>query len=334
MNPDFRPTSSPTARPRDLLVAGELNVDLILSNINELPTLEKERIVDGMTLTLGSSSAILAANAAALGLDVAFAGRIGHDAFGAVCLDALRRRGVDTAAILATDDAQTGLTCIFTSGRQRGMITYPGAMERFTIRDIPESLLRSARHLHLSSYYLQTGLRPDAAELFRSAKALGLTTSLDTNWDPSEEWADDIHEVLPHVDIFLPNDEEAKHISRARTVDGALAVLAGYGGLVVVTCGADGILARTGDRLFRVRGIRLDTVDAVGAGDTFNAGFLSRYLRGASIEDSIVAGILSSAFSTQKAGGTAAFDHPAHFHAFAELHRPSIHVHEEPLPVP
>lgn len=328
-------SSSPKRKPtHDLLVAGELNVDLILSQVNDLPALEKERIAEGVTLTLGSSSAILASNAAALGLKVAFAGRIGHDPFGSVCLDALNLRGVDTSAIRLTDDVQTGLTCIFTSGNQRGMITYPGAMERFTIRDIPESLLASARHLHVSSYYLQTGLRQDAARLFRTAKAMGLSSSLDTNWDPAEEWADDIHEVLPYVDIFLPNDEEAKHISRTASVEDAIAMLSARCGLVVVTCGAAGIVARTGDRVIRVKGIRLETVDTVGAGDTFNAGFLSSHLRGTSLEDSIIAGILSSAFSTQRAGGTAAFDHPSQYHAFAETHRSAIILHEEPATIP
>ena len=159
--------------PPPLIVVGELNVDLILERVNALPELGKERVAEGMTLTLGSSSAILAANAAAMGLPVAFVGRVGVDAFGAYVVDRLRARGVDTRHVLDTPGEATGLTAIYTYGDRRGMLTYPGAMAALTLDDLPWEAIRTARHLHLSSYYLQTGLRPDCAALFRRAREAG-----------------------------------------------------------------------------------------------------------------------------------------------------------------
>lgn len=308
----------------DLFVVGELNVDLILDQIQGLPELEKEKIATGMTMTLGSSSAILAANAAALGLNVAFVGRIGRDNFGSLCIDSLTKRGVDTSYVLETDDVQTGLTCIFTSGRKRGMITYPGAMERLTIADITDDMLMNSRHLHLSSYYLQTGLKADVARLFQRAKDLHLTTSFDTNWDPEDKWDTDIYEVLRFVDVFLPNDDEAMRISRKSTLDEALEFLSTMCGVVVATCGSKGIRARQGANTFEIEGLQLKTVDAVGAGDTFNSGFLSKYIHGAPLEECLQMGILSSAFSTQYAGGTAAFDHLDAFHTFIKQHELTV----------
>jgi sugar/nucleoside kinase (ribokinase family) len=307
-----------------MVVVGEVNVDLILDRINRLPELGKERIVEGMTLTIGSSSAILAANAAALGMSVAFVGRLGDDTFGHFMRDALDARGVDTTAMIVTPDGGTGLTAIYTSGKERGMITYPGVMSSLTINDIRWEVLEGTRHLHVSSYYLQSGLRPGCAELFRRARQMGLTTSLDTNWDPYETWGEDVLEVLDHVDVFLPNDDEARLIARTDDLQDAMKRLAARAGTVVVTCGAEGVVARRGEEVFTIPGFRVNPVDAVGAGDTFNAGFLSRYIHGESLEACLRFGTLTGAFSTQKAGGTAAFDDMEAFRAFVEQAAPTL----------
>lgn len=321
------------ARLFDLLVVGELNMDVILDQVQGEPEFEKEILASGLTITLGSSSAILASNAAALGLKTAFCGRIGTDAFGTQCVDALRRRGVDTTSVLTTPGIQTGLTCIYTRGRKRGMLTYPGAMEHLRYDDIPMELLSSSRHLHLSSFYLQPGLRPDVARLFETAKSKGLSTSFDTNWDPSDQWDEDIFDILPHVDVFLPNDDEAKRISRKDDVYDAMEFLTSFGCTVVATCGSKGIIARVGTRVIRMSGVMVEVVDAVGAGDTFNSGFLLSHIRGGSLESSLRMGILTSAFSTQYPGGTTAFDHMDRFADFKRRIDPTLKLNDlTPLP--
>lgn len=326
--------SEPPSVPA-LAVVGELNVDLLLEEVNALPALEEERRAEHMTLTLGSSSAILAANAAALGLHVGFVGRIGTDDFGRVVSKALHARGVDVGQLIDTPEAQTGLTAIYTHAGQRGMITYPGAMEHLTLSDMPWDYLKQARHLHLSSYYLQRGLRPDCAQLFQRAREAGLSTSFDTNWDPDEEWGRrEVQEVLQHVDVFLPNDEEARRISGQDDLMKALDRLTEAGNAVVVTRGAEGAIAR-GKNGATVRFPAIPppgrVVDAVGAGDSFNAGFLTAYLTGASLEACVRHGLLSGAFSTQAAGGTAAFDDARAFEEFERAHLSSEGAAEEVL---
>ncbi len=308
----------------DMVVVGELNMDIILDHVNKLPEMGKERIAKSMTITLGSSSAILASNAAALGLRIAFIGRVGEDLFGNHILRILDERGLDTSNILVSNRVQTGLTCIYTSIGDRGMITYPGAMEYLTISDISWNLIAKARHLHMSSYYLQKGIRPDCAELFKKAKCMGLSTSLDTNWDPDERWGNELFEILKNVDIFLPNDEEAMLISKKDNVDDALHYLNSFGCTVVATCGADGIRARSGTSLFSVTSIPVKSVDAVGAGDSFNAGFLSRFINGHSLEDSLLFGVTTGAYSTLEAGGTTAFEDLDRFKKFAESAKPKL----------
>lgn len=313
---------------RDLLVAGELNMDLIMEQVHGHPALGKERISEGMTLTLGSSSAIMASNASALGLRTRFIGRVGNDLYGQKIRETLEANGIDSSPVMDTPDVQTGLTIIYTIGNDRGMITYPGAMEHLTAGDITDELLSMHRHFHVSSFYLQKGLRSGCAGLFKRAKELGLSTSFDTNWDPDEKWGEEIFEILTHVDVFMPNDDEAMRISRTGNVDDALAKLAGYAGLVVATCGIKGIKARSGNTVYELGTVRVESVDAVGAGDSFNSGFLSRYLKGAPIEECLKTGVLSGAFSTTCAGGTAAFRDLEKFDAFCSRSIPELSVVE------
>lgn len=300
----------------DMVVIGELNMDIILGPINDLPGIGKERIADNMAVTLGSSSAILASNAAALGMKVVFTGRIGNDLFGEQIRMILEQRDLDIRCVLTSEKAQTGLTFIYTYNNDRGMITYPGAMEDLTIEDVDWKVVQMSRHLHMSSYYLQKGMRPDCIELFRKAKTLGLSTSLDTNWDPDEHWGDEIYEILKHVDVFLPNDTEAKLISKKNTLDEALDYLSSFGCIVVATCGAEGIVAQAGNTKYHVSAVEVTPIDAVGAGDSFNSGFLKNYVEGKDLESCLKMGVVTGAYSTQKAGGTAAFENMEKFWDF------------------
>ena len=292
-----------------LVVVGELNADLIMEAVQALPELGKEQVAEGMTLTLGSSSAILASNASAVGVEVGFVARIGDDAFGEFVLERLDDRGIDRQHVLPTPGEATGMTVVYTHGDDRGMLTYPGAVEALTIDDIPLDFVTQADHLHLSSFYLQTGLQPDVGTLFRRAKEEGLTTSLDTNWDPDDAWEGGILDILDAVDVFLPNDEEARRIAGEEHLDAALAFLAERAGAVVVTCGAEGAKLREGAN-----------TRSFAAGDSFNAGFLRRYLEGRPLPECVEFGLVTGAFSTQAAGGTAAFDDMDTFRTFAASH--------------
>lgn len=325
-NEYFKNPHSATNNPRtsyteyDLVVVGELNMDLILDHVNSLPGLEKEVICKSMNLTIGSSSAIMALNAAALGLKVNFVGKIGNDDFGKTCLNALNSRSIDTTNVLISELENTGLTCIYTQERKRGMITYPGSMESFTLDEIPDQVFKSAKHLHLSSYYLQKGLKPDVPNLFKIARENGMTTSFDTNFDPDEKWGNEVLDVLDYVDIFFPNDQEAMKIAGTNTIEDAMAILTKHCKIVIVTCGSKGVMGQYGDVVFHAKGLRIDIKDAVGAGDTFNSGFLLEYLKGAELESCVISGIHSSAFSTTFTGGIEAFNHIDQYSEFCENH--------------
>src|SRR5687767_3562346 len=289
----------------DILVAGEINPDLILTGDVSPEFGQVEKLVDSTALTIGSSSVIFACGAARLGLRVAFIGVCGDDIFGRFMLDEMQKRGVDVSNVIIRSDGQTGLSLILNRGMDRAILTYPGLIAALRESDISDALIQEARHLHVASYFLQTNLQPDLPDLFRRARAFGLTTSLDTNYDPSESWAG-FDELLSVTNVFLPNEKEALSLSGESSVELAVDKLGSRVETLAIKLGAEGALGVCGGENVRVASIPVpaDVVDTVGAGDSFDAGFLYGYLNEWSLEKSLRLGCVCGGLSTQRAGGT------------------------------
>jgi sugar/nucleoside kinase (ribokinase family) len=292
----------------DVTVAGELNLDLIFYGVPEELPPERELLAERMLLTLGSSSAILAHNLSALGARVGFQSKIGEDPLGGIALEWLSTGGVDVSQVRRSNcGTQTGLTAILQHGGWRNIITYPGTIFELTLKDLDFAYLSDSRHFHLCSFYLQHGLRPHVVELFKRIKAAGLTISLDPNDDPDDQWQSDLDEVLRYVDVFLPNAREARKIAGANDVEDAISRLAKLVPIVVVKLGAEGAIAQRGNERFITPVLKVEAVDPVGAGDSFDAGFLSQYVRNADLSTCLNYANLAGAFSTTRPGGTEAF---------------------------
>lgn len=293
---------------QDLLVTGELNVDLILNQIEGFPKIGAEIVAREMTLTLGSSSAIFAANAAAMGISTAFCGMIGDDDYGKLVLRELTAREVDPQFITTSDKHQTGITVVMNYEQDRANVTHCGAMEALTIKDIPWNRLENFRHFHLSNFFLQGGLKNDIVEIFRRAKAAGLTTSLDLQWDTTNQWDFNYQECLPHVDVFFPNESELLALTQTKNLDKGIQKLQPYTNTMAIKLGERGSIGISGDQKIEVPSFsNFPFVDAIGAGDSFNAGFIYQYLRQAPLEDCLRYGNLMGALNTTAAGGTQAF---------------------------
>jgi sugar/nucleoside kinase (ribokinase family) len=292
----------------DVCVVGEINLDLILYGLPKELVLDRELLASGLALTLGSSSAICAHNLAMLGNKVGFISKTGKDPLGKIALERLAASGVDVSGVKqAAGRTQTGLTVALPYSQHRYIFTFPGTMFEMQYSDIDMEYVRSARHLHVSSFFLHRALRPRMAELFRQAKAAGLSTSLDTNDDPENKWDRDLLEVLKYVDIFFPNDREAKKIAHTDDLSQAINVLAGLAKVVVVKRGASAAICRSGQEQWSLMPPAVKIVDDVGAGDSFDAGFIHQHLRGAKLEHCLAFANLAGAYSTTKEGGTEAF---------------------------
>jgi sugar/nucleoside kinase (ribokinase family) len=298
----------------DVIVVGELNVDLILNELDRFPEVGKEILARQMTLTLGSSAAIFASNISSLGARVAFIGKIGKDKFGEVVLESLQNSDVDVSMVIQDEETGTGATIILNVEEDRANTTYPGAMDLLTIDDISPGDLGRARHLHFSSFFMQPGMRDGVGELFRMAQELGLTTSFDMQWDPEEVWDLDIEDILPHVNVFLPNENELMYLSRKNNLDEAISFMNKFCDVLVVKRGNQGSMVSYRNEIIDLPAfLNKNVVDAIGAGDSFNAGFIYKFIQGMPIPDCQHFGNLTGAVSTTAAGGITAFQDQENF---------------------
>lgn len=295
-------------KKNDVVVIGELNVDLILNKVDAFPVVGKEILARQMNLTLGSSSAIFASNLSVLGSRVAFIGKLGNDVFGNVILENLQAKAIDTSGILQHESFNTGATVVLNFGEERAMITHPGAMEDLSLQDINWEIVAQSRHLHISSYFTQAALKKDIGEIFKRAKHLGLTTSFDPQWDPAEKWEIDIDTILPNVDLFFPNEAELLSITRSHAAGQALSKLQHICNTVIIKQGNKGSTAMSAGKLLpQPAFLNKEVIDAIGAGDSFNAGFIYQYIQQKPLETCQQFGNLIAAFSTTAPGGTGAF---------------------------
>jgi sugar/nucleoside kinase (ribokinase family) len=295
----------------DLVVLGDCNPDVVISGADVRPEFgQAEKLVGSMALMIGGSAAITAVAAARLGLSVALVAAVGDDAAGELMRSLLAAEGVETSAVLVRPGLATGMTTVLSSGADRAILTALGAMTAVCAADVTRELLGRARHLHVSSYFLlEESIGAGLGELFAAARRCGVTTSLDTNYDPAGRWGDRrLRAALDEVGLFLPNEAEALGISGESPVERAGEVLAGDGRSVVIKLGGRGALVCPGGSAPAsvVRVPPVEPVDTTGAGDCFNAGLIAGLLDGLDLPHAVAVGCAVGAASTAGPGGTGA----------------------------
>lgn len=303
----------------DVTLAGEITVDLLMYGLPEELPLERELLASRMALTLGGSSAITAHNLAVLGSRTGFIPQLGADPFTDICVQALLHAGVDlSSAVRPKPDVGTGLTVLLQHERGRRALTYSGTISDLRYEDLDLAYLASAKHFHLSSFFLQSGLRNDVPKLLAAMRQAGLTTSLDTNDDPENSWKGPITETFAHLDILMPNEREACQLANESSLEDAIDKLAEMIPMLVIKRGAAGALLVHQGLRYEAPGHLTEVVDVIGAGDSFNAGFLHAFVHGAGLRDCLALGNACGAYSTTASGGTRAFSEPQRMQEFLE----------------
>jgi sugar/nucleoside kinase (ribokinase family) len=290
----------------DITVVGDTNIDLLLNGLPEDLPPERELAVQEMALALGGSAAITAHNLAALGARVGLVTALPEDLFALSCIEQLHSAGVDLGRRVSSQES-TGVTVLLQHTHFRRAFTYPGSAGKLRFADLDLAYLRRARHFHLSSFFLQRELRDNVPRLLANLKHAGLSTSLDTNDDPWDEWSGPIAESLQYVDVLMPNEREACRLSGEADLNRAIATLRRAVPILVVKRAALGAMVFHGEESLALPRIDVESRDAVGAGDSFNAGFLYGYVNRCSLAQCLELGNLSGAYSTTQAGGVAAF---------------------------
>ncbi|MDX6544374.1 MAG: hypothetical protein QOG02_148 [Gaiellales bacterium] len=285
--------------PCDLLVLGDCNPDLVVSGGRIEPVFgQVEQLVDSATLVIGGSGAITACGASRLGVRAGLVSLVGDDQLGRFMLEAVAAAGVDVSGCAVDSERPTGITVVLSRGDDRAILTATGTIAALSAEHVDRERIRHVRHLHISAYFLQTALQPGLHELLAAARDAGATTSLDPNWDPAERWDSGLAQLLPLIDYLLCNEQEAAALGGAEQ-------LAASGSTVVVKRGPRGAVLLGGGQTLEAEAPSVEVLDATGAGDSFDAGFIAGLLAGRGLQKCLRLACVCGALSTRAAGGTA-----------------------------
>jgi len=302
----------------DVVVVGDLNVDIVIGGMASLPALGTEELGTEFDFRGGGSSGNCAVAMARIGLRTAFIGLLGRDPFGDFLMDNMRTHGVNTDYVRRTDRVKTGVTVSMSLAHDRAFATYPGTLATLSPDDIDLSAVEAARHLHLGSYYLLRSMRGHYCSLFGEAKRRGLSTSLDLGWDPDQKWNGELPNLLELVDVFLPNQEEAVHVTGAADPEAALAILAGKVPVAVVKMGGAGAAATAGGKIHRHAAFAVQVKDTTALGDCFNAGFIYAWLQGEPVARCLAWGNAAASLAAGRMGGDSRYPRAAEVRARLE----------------
>ena len=279
------------------------------------PMLEFNEQPDGRFLPgHGGDTSNTAVAAARQGARVGYVTHLGQDSFGASFLDMWQAEGVDTSTVRQVDNARTGIYFV-THGPDGHEFTYyrqNSAASRMLPSDLPLNALRSTRILHVSG--ISQGISESAAETVLAAidcvREAGGRVSYDTNlrlklW-PLEKARRVIHEAVGRSNIALPGYDDAVLLCGRDTPDGIADYYLDLGvDIVALTLGHKGTLVATPDERHKVPAMKVDAVDATGAGDTFDGAFLARLVAGDAVVDAATYANAAAALSVQGYGAVA-----------------------------
>jgi ribokinase len=320
----MNPAGGSAVRPA-VLVIGELNIDLVLSGLAGPPRFGGEILAQDMRMVLGSASAIFASGVARLGHPVGFISKVGSDQFGRFCLQELQRNGI-SINLIQTSNLPTGATIVLSTKEDRALITNLGAIADLTYADIPANAFEGYKHLHLTSYFLQSGLHPDFAKIAKDAKAAGLSISFDPNSDPNQAWDPAIWDVIAFADVLFLNEPEALALASSATLEEAIYLLSTRAACLVVKLGPRGAVAIRGAESVHCGAFPIEVADTTGAGDSFAAGFVHGMLHHCGLQECLQLANATGALSATQLGGTAGQPDQATLDAFLAQQNLSLEV--------
>jgi sugar/nucleoside kinase (ribokinase family) len=289
---------------------GILVADIFASPIDSMPKAGELKTTEGFLLAAGGCATNTAACLRRLERSVTVMGKVGQDMFGDFVLRDLERLGIEVAHVRRSRTHPTSATVIVNvRGEDRRYLHAIGANADLTLADLDLSVLGQGRILYVGGYLaMPTFGAADLRQLFCEARKRSLVTVLDVVIPAGVSVSlGQVDQVLAYTDYFLPNEDEARHLTgRLDPAEQADVLTKQHPGCtVVITQGARGCLAKQGDQLIRTPPFRMESVDESGAGDAFTAGLIAGILEGWPLDYSLHFAAAVGASCTRALGCTA-----------------------------
>jgi sugar/nucleoside kinase (ribokinase family) len=311
----------------EVLCAGIVVADHVCTPITHLPAAGELVMADRLLLTIGGCAANAAVDLVKMGVRAAVAGRVGDDIFGRIVAELLREAGVDASALKTSPGRDTSQTLIVNvAGQDRRFIHTFGANAEFSAADIPLEKVKRCRALYLGGYLLMPGvIQEELIPVFSAARRAGVLTVLDVAIPGPGEYLSRLEKLLPHVDIFLPNNHEAELITGDSEPVKQAEIFHGLGaGAAVVTLGGEGAVLVSDRARLRSGVYSVPFVDGTGGGDAFDAGYLYGLLHNLEAEDCLKVASALGASCVRAVGTTPGVFTRPECEAFLSEH--SLHI--------
>lgn len=302
--------------PRDVSVVGPLNIDLLITgdgppDWGALPTWDGPA---AMEMTAAGSVGYTVQNLARLGLAVRVSSCLPDDPLGLFIQDTLRRAGVDTGSVQMAPGTLGGIgVYMLLFGSRKRPLTYRLPTHDFWPLQFTEaeiSALLDARLLHIGGYlHFKEAWRGAASELFQEACARGIITTMDPQFPLFNlplPWMAVLDDILPFVNILFCDEHEARSLSAEENLDAAAGRLLAAGAqTVIIKQGEAGSTVYEPGRQYHQPAIVLgELVDTIGAGDTYDAGFIYGTLQGWPLERRALFASIAAGFTVMGVGGS------------------------------
>ncbi len=305
----------------DVYVYGDVNIDLVVPGVDKLPEPGVEQDVPTMETFVGGGAALFTLGLAKLGLKPVFQGSVGKDMYGEYIRNVYKNLGVDDCLLADSDSKKTGISISFTNEKDRCFLTYRGTNEGISLKYMDLEQLKHARHVHVTGYEGVTN-HAEYFDMLKKIHDLGnVTVSFDVGWDTTGVWYEGIFDLLPMIDVLFMNETECQHYTRCEDIEAGARKLAEKAGMAVIKLGKTGAMAIKDGEKFFAPAYKVNAVDTTGAGDSFNAGFVSGFLRGLPMEDCLRCGNACGALSVTKLGGNTGFPYRNEMEKWIEDHR-------------
>jgi len=274
------------------LVIGDLNTDIIVSNLNGYPELGKEILARNFYVNVGGSGGIFAAVLSGLGVKTSIISKIGSDFFGNFLIAEMKKYGVNTGNLIVENGKETGATVSLSYGNDKSQISKLDLIKSLKTDEISFDNFTNLRHVHFSSYYMMDNLKKGYVDTVKKIKSKfsNVTFSLDTNNDPEDKWGQEVYNVIKNIDILFLNKKEVLKISGENDIEAAIEKLSKFVDKVIVKMGREGYLAKINKKYYKgecINKLNKNFKDSTGAGDNFDAGFIYGYINNFGIEKSL-----------------------------------------------
>ena len=295
------------SRRFDCICAGIVVADHVCDPIDHMPAAGELITTDRLQLTIGGCASNAAVDLAKLGVNVGIVGIVGRDVFGRYVRESLQTSGVNCDFLIESESQQTsGTLVVNVQGEDRRFIHTIGANAEFNGSEVTPELIDGCRVLYLGGYCISDKPTADnIAKLLQTAQQAGVITVLDVVIPTPGEYWSRLRPVLPHTDVFLPNDDEAQLITGINDpLEQAQAFREAGAKTVVITCGGEGAVLVGNDVQLRAGTDQVEFIDGTGSGDAFVAGYIHGLLNGKDARECLRNGSALGASCVRKIGAT------------------------------